>query len=157
MRDVLFEKYRLAFIGKPLNAVWRGYGSALFLELGKLSFRTKRDGSVGNATGEYGVMIQWSWRIENETSILCGSWSDEPWDAYFESLVGRTVENVSVFGRLPELSVQLSGGFYVVSFMTAEDQPAWALFDQTLGIHSTRFLNVENGRICEHEGKDKAL
>lgn len=67
-------------------------------------------------------MLEWSWRIENSTSILGGSWSDaEDWDMLFKSLIGQTVREISVFGRLPELALALSGEKYIVSFMTAGD------------------------------------
>jgi hypothetical protein len=95
-------------------------------------------------------MIEWSWRIESEDAILCGSWSDEgSWGNVFESLIGRSVETVSVFGRLPELSIALSGGFRVASFMTAEGQPAWTIFDNTNGESETHWISVRNGKICE--------
>jgi len=63
-------------ISMPVTHVWRGAGSALFLEFGALTQRMRRDGSAGNARGEVTLMIEWSWRIEAPDSILCGSWSD---------------------------------------------------------------------------------
>ena len=76
-------------------------------------------------------MIEWSWRIEDGPSIACGSWSDENlWAPTFARLIGRIVEDVSTFGRLPEVMVRLSGDLHVVSFMTAEGDPAWTLFDR---------------------------
>lgn len=93
-------------------------------------------------------MIEWSWRIESEGAILCGSWSDEEgWAEVFQSLVGRAVEDVSIHGRLPELSIALAGGLYVASFMTAEGQPVWTIFDNLR--ERVRWLNVEDGEICE--------
>jgi hypothetical protein len=69
-------------------------------------------------------MIQWSWRIENMTSILCGSWSQEPlWKPSFDLLHDKTVVDLWVFGRLPEVSVALSDAFFVSSFMTADGDP----------------------------------
>ncbi|MBW8321188.1 MAG: hypothetical protein K0M47_18165 [Rhizobium sp.] len=93
-------------------------------------------------------MIEWSWRIESERAILCGSWSDEEgWAEVFHSLVGRTVEDVTIHGRLPELSIALAGGLYVASFMTAEGQPVWTVFDNQG--ERVRWLSVEDGEICE--------
>lgn len=95
-------------------------------------------------------MIEWSWRIEDETSILCGSWSgDEGWQDVFLSLIGRRVEGISVFGRLPELSISLSGKRYVASFMTAEGQPAWTIFKRSREGSEAEVLSVENGIIVE--------
>lgn len=115
----------------PVSHVGRGHGSALFIELGALAPRTRRDGSAGEPGGEVGLMIEWSWRIEDGQSIACGSWSDEDlWSPTFARLIGRMVENVSTFGRLPEVMVRLSGDLHVASFMTAEGDPAWTLFDR---------------------------
>jgi hypothetical protein len=115
----------------PVSHVWRGYGSALFIELGNLTPRTRRDGSPGEAQGEIGLMIEWSWRIEEERSILCGSWSDEElWGPSFARLLGQHVVDLATFGRLLEVMLSLSGGLHISSFMTAEGDPAWTLFDR---------------------------
>lgn len=152
----VFEIYRKALLLKPLSAIWRGHGSAIFLEFGQLSeSRIRRDGSAGNARGEYSAMIQWSWRIESETSIICGSWSDEEnWGGIFNSLLGLTVEDISLYGRLPELTIALSGDRYIVSFMTAEGQPAWAIFDNSDDSQYSRWISVENGKVGEGAGVD---
>jgi hypothetical protein len=156
MPGSIFEKYRTALVAQSLSSVWRGYGSAIFLEFGELSARVRRDGSVGNSRGEYTVMIEWSWRIENENSIVCGSWSDDHnWANVFKSLVGRKVQDVSLYGRIPELSIELTGGVQVVSFMTAEGQPVWAIFDRTLEGAKSRFISVESGKVTEGTKAEK--
>jgi hypothetical protein len=76
-------------------------------------------------------MIEWSWRIERGNSILCGSWSEESlWQPAFDVLVGQEVVRVSTVGRLPELALSLSDHLHVASFMTAEGDPSWTLFDR---------------------------
>ncbi len=115
-----------------------------------MSPRVKRDGSAGNPRGDLTVMIQWSWRIENEDAILCGSWSDEEgWEAVFKSLIGRKVQDASIYGRLPELSIALTGGLYVASFMTAEGQPEWTIFDRCAEQQKSSYIAVRNGQIYE--------
>jgi len=75
--------------------------------------------------------VEWSWRIEEERSIMCGSWSDEAlWEPSFSRLLGQQVEDIRTFGRLPEIQLCLSGGLYVASFMTGEGDPEWTLFDR---------------------------
>jgi hypothetical protein len=151
MTSEIFDKYRAALRSQTLTAVWRGHGSAIFLEFGQLSPRFKRDGSAGKPRGTYGIMIEWSWRIESDDAILCGSWSEEAgWDAVLNALVGHDVEDISHHGRLPELTIALAGGHRVASFMTAEGQPAWAVFDRSSKDDELHVMAVEKGRICEH-------
>jgi hypothetical protein len=71
------QTFRDALIGLPLSHLWRGCGSTICLEFGRLTPTTRRSGEAGNPSGELGLMIQWSWRIENTVSIRCGSWSEE--------------------------------------------------------------------------------
>ncbi|MDE1993540.1 MAG: hypothetical protein KGI75_13630 [Rhizobiaceae bacterium] len=95
-------------------------------------------------------MIEWSWRIESQDAILCGSWSDEEgWEEIFKSLVSREVQEVSIHGRLPELLIALTGGLYVASFMTAEGQPEWTIFDRRSEQRKFGWVEVRDGKICE--------
>lgn len=95
-------------------------------------------------------MIEWSWRIESEDAIVCGSWSDEDgWEAIFKSLVGREVQDISLYGRLPELSIALAGGLHVASFMTADGQPEWTIFDHRSEQQKSGWIDVRDGKVCE--------
>jgi hypothetical protein len=110
-----------------LSSVWRGHGSAIFLEFGTLERREGRQ----HHTGEITAMIPFDWRIERGDTIVCGSGSDEViWQPTFEDMIGTTVHGVSTFRRLPELYIALSGGYFVASLMTAEGDPDWALIDR---------------------------
>lgn len=136
--------------GMAVSHVWRGYGSALFIELGRLTPSTRRDGSPGQPTGEIEMMIEWSWRIEDERSILCGSCSNEElWAPSYARLLGQHVSDLATFGRLPELMLSLSGGLHVSSFMTAEGDPAWTVFDRRGP--TVRTLDCRSGVVAEHE------
>lgn len=138
--------FRDALIGLPLSHFWRGHGSAIFLEFGRLTPTTRRTGVTGNPRGELSLMVEWSWRIENRTSILCGSWSDEHlWEPTFGLLRNRAVVDLSVVGRLPEVVVALAEDRYVSSFMTAEGDPSWALFDRRGD--TLRTLSVRGGSL----------
>jgi hypothetical protein len=138
--------FRDALIGLPLSHFWRGHGSAIFLEFGRLTPTTRRTGVTGNPRGELSLMVEWSWRIENRTSILCGSWSDEQlWEPTFDLLRNRAVVDLSVVGRLPEVVVALAEDRYVSSFMTADGDPSWALFDRRGD--TLRTLNVRGGSL----------
>jgi len=91
-------------------------------------------------------MIQWSWRIEDTVSILCGSWSQEHlWEPTFDLLRNKVVVELPVVGRLPEIVVALTENLYVSSFMTAEGDPQWSLFDRRGG--TLRTLSVQEERL----------
>jgi hypothetical protein len=143
-----FVTYRQQILGLPISAIWRGHGSTIFLEIGQLYPVKRKSGENGNPTGEYTVMLEWSWRIESQTSIIGGSWSDEEgWQTLFNSLLGRTVLDISVFGRLPELSLVLSGEKYVLSFMTAEGQPSWSVLKRVADHSQVPSLCVVDGKL----------
>jgi hypothetical protein len=144
----LLRTFRAPLVGLTLSHLWRGAGSAIFLEFGPLTAntRTRRDGTLMNPRGEFGLMIQWSWRIESATSILCGNWSEEQlWEPTFDMLRNSAVVDVSLFGRLPEIIIAFSDDRFVSSFMTAEGDPGWALFDRRG--NSVKWLDVRNGRL----------
>jgi hypothetical protein len=131
-----------------LSHLWRGYGSAIFFEFGRLtpSTGTRRNGTALNPRGELGLMIEWSWRIENTASILCGSWSEERlWEPTFDLLRGKEILELTVVGRLPEIAVALTEGLYITSFMTAEGDPSWVLFDRRED--AVRTLSVREGSL----------
>jgi len=121
----------MALIGMEISHVWRGHGSAIFIEFGTLSETgNRRDGSKRNPQGKVGLMVKWSWRIQNPKEIVCGSWSDEAiWDENLRSLVGEHVSNCELFGTLPEITVKTNGGMEFLSFSTTDGQPQWALMD----------------------------
>jgi hypothetical protein len=143
-----FEDFRRALIGLDVSHAWLGYGSALFLELGRLKpGRPRRDGAIGNPKGDITVMIEWSWRIEESVSIICGSCTGkERWRPTLDLLLGATVVDISLFGRLPEISLHLSNGLFVVSFMTDEGDPEWALLDRRHA-ERVRSLSVRDGQL----------
>ena len=134
-----------SILGLPVSQVWRGHGSSIFLDFGKLSRTSTKQQRPDHLQGEATLMIEWSWRIERPRSILCGSWSSErKWDKAFDHLLNSTVTSVQCFGRLPEISVGLSNGFFVASLMTAEGQPSWALI---LRGHHRQSVHVSGGRL----------
>ncbi len=129
-----FDALVAPLLGLTVSRPWRGHGSALFLELGRLH-KVRRvptprhpKGRV-SLKGQATIMIQWSWRVARRRSIAFGSWSaDRRLDLGISRLVDHRVESISVTGRLPELVVALSGGFWVEAFSTVEGQPEWTTF-----------------------------
>ena len=111
--------------GKTVARAWRGHGSAIFLDLPDLS-----------------ITIEWSWRLESETSTVAGSWSDdEVIDRVPDMLTGLTIKAISFFGRLPEISIEFSDGYWLSSFATAEGDPEW-----TVRYDESRYIYFENGQ-----------
>ena len=124
-----FDSFVMSLVGLPVSYIWRGCGSAIFLEIGELHpGRVRRNGSEGNPCGDWTLGIEWSWRIEGKRRIWCGSWSDEKrWLRTFARIKNKSVASISLCGRLPEVSLGLSNGLYVLSMMTAEGDPQWWL------------------------------
>jgi len=143
-QEKLFDRFSQALVGLSVSHVWRGYGSAIFLEFGLLRRTTRLDGAKGNPSGKMTLMIEWSWRIEGPQSILCGSWSDAPrWPKFFAKLTKTKVVAVSLLGRLNEIDIELSNGMHVVSFSTIEGQPHWSLGDR----ESKSWLYAKSGKL----------
>jgi hypothetical protein len=111
MSQTVLHAFTSPMIGLALSHIWRGHGSAIFLEFGELRQKPKRDGSEANAAGQMSLMIEWSWRIEDHATIRCGSWSDEElWADAFAAILGSQVQDVKVFGHLPEIEVTFPTG-----------------------------------------------
>jgi hypothetical protein len=125
-----FKALTKEIIGLPVSHSWRGFGSAIFLEIGEL----RRGSGENNPRGEATVMLEWSWRVERLRSIYFGSFSGDRKIANgLAKLQGLEVLDVTIEGRLPELVVRLSGNIWVHSFNTIESQPEWCLFVPTGG------------------------
>jgi hypothetical protein len=141
-----FGSFSVGLIGLPVSRIWQGYGSAIFVEFGKVQPRRRRDGSPGNPRGEWTLRIEWSWRIEGKRRIWCGSWSDgERWPRAFARLEGAKVASIVLYGRLPEIDLGLSNGLHLVSMMTAEGDPMWVLTKRSEGMSSS--IRVRAGRM----------
>ena len=133
-------------IGMTISHVWLGYGSALFLELGMLTEGKKRkDDSIGNSKGEVTIIVDFDWRIEGCRSILGGSQDSRKRSiSLSRKLLQASVISAQLVGRIPELQLQLSNGFWVVTFSHEKGQPSWAILFNALGLGS---LGVERGKL----------
>ncbi len=147
-----FIEFTLPMIGLSVSLVWHGYGSTIFLEIGDLTekiIRGKNDKPRVSRQGQFGVMLEWSWRVERPKSICFGSEStNKIIDNRLAKLKRRTIKAIEVEGRLPELVIQLSDGFWVHSFSTSEGQPQWCLFlDRRQLPHE--WLKSERGKLIK--------
>ena len=127
------EKFTSPYIGKTVSRVWSGAGSSVFLEVGDL-FESK---------GELTITMEWSWRVENTSNILYGTFSERAvFEKGLKELHGLSLEDISFHSRLPEVVVKLSNNIWVSSFSTVEGDPEWALITNTKTLHS------KNGELC---------
>jgi hypothetical protein len=145
---ILFEPFRQALIGLPLNHCWQGYGSALFLEFGESrpASTTRRDGIPKQPDGEMGIMVEFFWRLEGRRRIIAGCDSaEENWQRRFALIRGKTLKDISMFGHLPELDIEFSNGAHCLTFTTSAGHPCWAIFDRRG--ETLRTLYSRDGRI----------
>ena len=114
--------------GLSVSRVWRGHGSAVFFEIGALQPYTTHRGK-DSPQGEIRLMIEWSWRVEKARSIWFGAFSTQKKiDARLSQLAGHMIEEATLEGRLPELSLALSGGLWFRSFMCEQGAQEWVIF-----------------------------
>lgn len=146
---------RKALIGLPISHLWRGHGSAIFLEFGRLTPRIRLDGSLGNPCGEWSMMIEWNWRFERPRSILGGAWSDpRRWPGFFRAVLDSSVTDLQAVGTLPEIELSLSNGMRVCTFMNDAGQPAWSFIDYRAS--PLECWSVARGRIVHEQLKASA-
>ena len=141
MADSQHVNFINSVAGQIVASVWRGAGTAIFFEIGEV------DDSVKPPTGEYGVAIEWSWRVEEGRSILVGSFNnDEEIESVKSLLTGQSIEFVELYGEIPELCVKSSSGRRLLSFATANGDPEWSVRSNGTTVH------FEAGRFV-YEGK----
>ena len=128
-----------------MSAMWQGHGSAICLEFGTLEPSLRKDGSQGHPKGEFGIMIEWSWRVEKNKQILFGAWDEElDWTDYFHRrIVGNSVLSITRFGQVEEISIELDNGCRITSFSITQGDPQWALFDRRKS--NTISYGIRNG------------
>lgn len=141
-----FRALTRPLVGMPVSHAWRGFGSAIFLELGALTTSTRTDprrGEVVHTDGEVTLMLEWSWRVESPRAIRFGSWSTNPRITRgVASLRGHTIVALELEGRLPELVLTLDRNRWLHTFMTAEGQPQWAI-----RLQDRAWLGVNRGHL----------
>ncbi|RVT93369.1 hypothetical protein [Sphingomonas crocodyli] len=151
-----FESLSLSLIGLPISYIWRGYGSALFVECGELHPLLNRVGSPGHPEGDVSLAVEWSWRIEDENAIRCGSWSEEDlWEPAFDTLRNTRIARCELFGALPEIVITNDRGTRFLSFSTTDGQPKWHLVDRRSG--PSRWFSVRDGKLHLGDGSEPVV
>lgn len=154
MADILYptdEFRRLVqpLIGLPVSLPWKGYGSAIFLELGVLApLASPRQ---NHNMGEAGITVYWDWRVEFETKILFGSSDSGPQITKgISHLQGEKVESLAVEGQVPELVVGFSMGLRLRSMRMGCDHPQWAI-----RLPDGNYVGARNGQLYVGKGTEE--
>lgn len=119
------ETYNNLISGLAISYTWRGHGSAIFIEIGELT----RDEKRNNPIGEYSVMLDCDWRVEESKNIQCSSLSDiDLIEKSISGLIGESILKLELVGALPEIKLILSSGKRIQSFTSDAGNPDWAIF-----------------------------
>jgi len=125
-----FDEIARDLIGMPVNHIWQGHGTALFLEFGVLTEESRAEGAPGNPRGEISVGLEFDWRIERNSDVVCGSHDDPAGCAdVIHNLKGKRATRLDVRGEIPELVVELDNEVRLLSFALSEVGPEWSVTD----------------------------
>ena len=145
------NEYFKPLIGLPVSRPWLGHGSPIFLDLGKVS--TETHGNINFEKGDFGVQIDWDWRVEDKTEILFGS-SD--FRKYIEnrlgSLRGVNVISMTVSGVIPEITITFSNGYILKSMSMCGGNPQWSVC-----VNDDNYVWWENGSYFFGDGAEEVL
>lgn len=150
MNDPAFARRREALIGLGLSHIWRGYGSALFVEFGNLQNVVLNGRPLRQPVGDMNIGLGWTWRIEDGTTILAGSYGEEKdWPPVFERLLGRKVTDVMLQGRIPELVLDLDNGYRLQTFADYGESADWTIAERVADGSAGLHLHWEAGALKE--------
>lgn len=126
-------------VGLTVSLPWKGYGSAIFLELGQLTPVVYKKSQ--HEKGEACIEIEWNWRVEEGASVLYGSSNSRPEIASgISSLQGTRIQSLEVIGDVPELAVRFSNGQCLRSMVMITGEPMWSI-----KLPGGRWVRVEGG------------
>ncbi len=137
------ENHAKPLEGKTISHVWRSIESAIFLEIGELTYSNNDK----PPKGEFTIGIEWSWRLENNNSIVLGSWSDDDIINTIKSILNdQVIKKISFFSRLKEIEIETKDGNWLLSFATAEGDSEWTIRNKNkwLFCKKGRFVIEEN-------------
>lgn len=131
--------------GHAISHIWFGDYSALYLELGELTSKTRRDGMPAKPCGEFTVYAGFDWRIERLRSVY-GSrdCSKRRQQTLTTKLLGASVISATTYGRLPELQIGFSNGIWLATFGLGRGDPDWSV---SFNRHPVLHLCTRRGRL----------
>ena len=141
-----FPAFVRPLLGLMVSLPWKGYGSAIFLELGQLAPLESPRQHYNQ--GESCISVEWDWRVEAEAASLYGSSNSGPTiERGIQSLQGATIQAISVVGQIPELVVQFSNGHCLRSMIMIAGDPEWSI-----KLPDERWIYVRKGHLFVGEG-----
>ncbi len=121
-----FDALVQPLVGLTVALPWKGYGSAIFLELGQLSPLQSRQQTSNE--GEACISVTWDWRVESGSSVLYGSSNSRPRIGHgIRSLMNAKIHGLSLVGEVPELAVHFSNGHCLRSMAMISGDPMWSI------------------------------
>jgi hypothetical protein len=115
-----------SLVGLTVALPWKGYGSAIFLELGRLTTVTFK--RFQQEQGEACIEIEWDWRVEDGARVLYGSSNSRPEIASgISSLQGARIQSLDVTGDVPELVIRFSNGHCLRTMAMLTGDPMWSV------------------------------
>ena len=140
-----FDSHVRVLFGMEVSLPWKGHGSAIFFELGRLSPLQQ---GQGHNRGEACIFIEWDWRIEDGITVLYGSSDSRPKiEKGINTLKGTKIEHVSVIGSVPELVVNFSNGHCLKSMVMTTGDPQW-----NIRLPDGTWLSCERGHLYAGDG-----
>ena len=128
--------------GMEVSLAWKGYGSAIFLQLGRLSPPRKPRGQ--HAQGEACLCVEWDWRVENASSILFGSSDTRPEIADgIRGLQSSRIDDIVAVGAVPEIVASFSNEQRLRSMAMTQGDPQWGI-----RLPSGSWLSARKGELC---------
>jgi hypothetical protein len=129
---------------------WKGYGSAIFLELGRLA---PLQPGRHHERGEASICVEWDWRVESAITVLYGSSDSRPKiEKSIANLKGTKIEHISAVGSVPELVINLSNGQCLKSMVMTAGDPQW-----NIRLPNGTWLSCERGLLCVGDGSASGL
>lgn len=135
--------------GMTISRPWRGIGSAIFLEIGQI--RTQVFRGREQKHGEANICIEWDWRIESDIEVICGSSNSAPEiESHLGTLLGLSINGITIHGRPSELIVSLSNGMRLRSMAMVSGDPQW-----TIRLKDASWLSSEHGVLVVSDGTEE--
>ncbi len=121
-----FNEFVSPLAGMKVSLTWKGYGSALFLELGEL--QPLEYPSQNYCSGEACISPGFEWRIEKTKRIICGSSNSLPnIEKGIKFVQGLIVKAIQLGGKLPELIISFSDGYRLRTMSMTSGEPMWGI------------------------------